>query len=65
MQTFLEWHRPANKLPDDDMLILMAHDGETDTGYLQDGAWYRDMSMPVEVGAPDYWAHIPAGPGVG
>jgi hypothetical protein len=60
--TTIEWFTPAEQMPDDDTFVLLAADGETDTGYLQDGAWYRDMSMPVEVGAPDFWAHIPAGP---
>ena len=60
--TFLEWHRSTATLPDDETLVLMAIGGETDTGYLAGGTWYRDMSMPVESPAPDYWAHFPQGP---
>jgi hypothetical protein len=61
-QTFLEWHRSSATVPDDETLVLMAIGGETDTGYLAGGTWYRDMSMPVESPTPQWWAHFPAGP---
>jgi len=62
MITTLEWFKPAENLPDDETLVLMAIGDETDTGYLADGTWYRDMSMPVESPKPQFWAHFPPVP---
>jgi len=62
--TPIEWFRPGQQLPDDETLVIMAIGGETDTGYLAGSVWIRDMSMPVESPAPDWWAHFPAAPEV-
>ena len=60
--TFLEWHRLTDTAPEDETLVLMALGGETDTGFLAGGIWYRDIDLPVESPAPQWWAHFPSGP---
>jgi 1-acyl-sn-glycerol-3-phosphate acyltransferase len=59
--TTLEWHRTAEKLPDDGILVIAAdHDGDTDAVFLEGDAWrYSDATLAP---APVFWAHFPAGP---
>lgn len=60
MQTYLEWHRTTDRLPDDDILVLCAHDGDTYAGWLDTDAWRYADAMPASV--PQWWAHMPEWP---
>lgn len=63
----LEWIRPAEFLPDDDIMVLVIKEnGEVDTAIFSGGCW-----TPVNIcsGSPidrvicvKYWAHMPGGP---
>jgi hypothetical protein len=60
--TTLEWHRTAEKLPDDGILVLVSTDGDVTSCFLEGTQWRLPDAFPV--GAPDFWAHFPAGPEV-
>ena len=60
MITTIEWHRTAEKQPDDDILVLTSTEGDVSSGFLDGTQWRLQDAFPV--GAPDYWAHWPAGP---
>jgi len=54
-------HRVADKLPDDDMTVLLNRDGETWVGYLEGEDWLGQDGFYCE--APLFWSHMPEGPG--
>jgi len=53
------WHRPAEKLPDDDTLVLLSG-GDEAMGFLDGDSWRDDFGMPMQ--APAWWAYFPPGP---
>jgi hypothetical protein len=59
----LEWDAVENRLPDDDITVLIAtDDGEVHTGFHDAGQW-RDAATAMRVGAQvTHWADLPAHP---
>lgn len=61
MQTTIEWHRPAEQMPDDEILVMTSRGmGEVTLGYTNGGHWH--METDELVSEPDFWAHFPLGP---
>lgn len=59
--TSITWHKVADRLPDDDILVLVSTDGDVTSCFLEAGQWRLSDGWPV--GAPEFWAHFPPGPG--
>ena len=57
----IDWHSPAEKLHDDDLLVLLAG-GDAAMGFFDGDSWRDETAMPIPAPAPQWWAHIPAGP---
>ena len=63
--TTLTWHKTADQLPDDDILVIGADaNGETDSMFLIGADWRYADGMPAGANAPVWWAQFPAGPEV-
>jgi hypothetical protein len=64
----ITWHAVAEQLPDADETVLLCWGpGDLDcpcveTGWLDDEEWRLAFSGEA-VRAPEWWAHMPAGPG--
>jgi len=56
----IAWHRTADRMPDDDILVLCSHETDTFAGFMDGGAWRYADAFPAPV--PQFWAHFPAGP---
>ena len=60
--TTIEWHRTADVLPDDEILVVVAFpDGDVTSFFLMDGQWWSQDEFRASV-PPQFWAHFPAGP---
>lgn len=55
----ITWHPVAEKLPDDDLLVLLSGSDAT-MGFLDGDSWCDETAMPID--APAWWAHFPPGP---
>ncbi len=53
----VEWIPCAERLPDDDMLVLVAYRGECWLGYHDGDEWLADDS--VHLRGVTHWAHLP------
>ena len=57
----IEWHRTAEKPPESFLTVIAADgDGNTFAGYTNGEYWRDDCGDMVL--APEFWAHLPAGP---
>lgn len=61
MNTSITWIPTASALPDDDMTVLIAVDGEPWTGFRDAGQWRYVSADPVE-GVVSHWAEFPEVP---
>jgi hypothetical protein len=60
MKTSIEWIPCAERLPDDEALVLLAKDGECWLGWHDGDEWLADDSAPVR--GVTHWAHLPEVP---
>ena len=60
--TATQWHSVDDKLPDDDLCVLIAlDDGEVWTGFMQGDEWFYVTGDTME-SKVTHWAHVPAHP---
>ena len=59
--TTVEWRTPAEQMPDDDALVLVAGAGvETNCGFVDGEQWRDETGFPIT--QPTHWAHFPCWP---
>jgi hypothetical protein len=57
------WIKTSEKLPDDDMTVLLAlDDGEVWPGYRDAGIWRYVTGDPLESSRVTYWMDLPPHP---
>jgi hypothetical protein len=61
--TAVNWIPVGVDLPDDDMLVLVAVDGEVWPAFRDSGRWLDATAFPLS-GAPTHWADLPEPPRV-
>src|SRR5437763_9104026 len=63
MTTTADWKPVAERLPDDDTLVLIAlNDDDVWTGFRDGEIWRYVDSMPIAAERVTHWAHMPAHP---
>lgn len=63
LQSIIEWKRPADEMPDDEITVLLAFaDGDVTLGY-HDGCWRNMEGLPYGTkDEPRAWADVPEAP---
>lgn len=65
--TTIQWHRPSERMPDDDMRVLVtlrSEDGgiDTDIGWHADTQWFDATAWPISDADVVAWAELPECP---
>jgi hypothetical protein len=61
LTTTLTWHKTADRLPDDSILVIAADaDGDAFAAFHEDDTWRYADAIPAP--KPIWWAQFPAGP---